>query len=61
MLDKLKGFKTKIFGIVMIALGVGKMLTEIPELESIAILGFTEASALITTGLGIIFIRDAIK
>ena len=61
MLDKINGFKMHGFFALMILLGVMKIFTDIPEFESITILGITEGTTLLSSGILGMFGRDALK
>lgn len=57
----LDGFKTYIFAAVMLALAGLKMFTDIPEIESISMLGVSEADDLLSTALLLFTGRSALK
>ena len=61
MLKKIDGLKSHIFFALMIALGAMKVFTDIPEFETITMLGITEGSTLVSTGILGMVGRSAIK
>jgi len=60
MLDKIDGYKTYIFGFMMLALAAAKYFTDIPEIESITMLGADSVSDLASAGFLIITGRSAL-
>lgn len=61
MLEKINGYKSYLIFGFMVLLGAVKLFTEIPEVESITMLGITNAGTLISTGLLGISGRSALK
>ena len=57
----LSGYKNYIFAFVLFALGITKALTDIDFIESITILGMTDPSTLVSTGIAWALGRDALK
>lgn len=57
----LSGYKNYIFAAVLIALGVLKTFTDIDFVESINVIGITDPSALISTGIAWALGRDALS
>ena len=57
----LKGTKNYIFAALVILLGVVKMVTDIPVVESIQILGMSDPDTLISAGIAWALGRDALN
>lgn len=61
VVEALDGAKNYIFGAVLILLGILKSFTDIDFIEGITVLGISDPSTLISTGIAWILGRNAIK
>ena len=61
MLGFLDGYKTHILGAFAIVIGILKLVTDLPDVEQISVLGVSDPWTLITTGWATISGRSLVE